>query len=98
MRNFIRNISRVLMVLAVGLFLWDLVYQWIVNAKFLIRKGSEMWPLESTPALQPLVALGLWDKLAPLPAAATPAVFGLFFYIIFRILAAFDARGKSGRI
>jgi hypothetical protein len=98
MSQIIRNISRGLAAFSVLLLLYEVVYQWIVNVQFKIRTGAEMWPAPASGPLKALMSSKLWDSIAHLPAPAIPAIGAVFLYIVFRILATLDSKGKSGRV
>ncbi len=100
-----RSISQILMVIAIGLFLFDAVYQWIAIARFKIRTVEELWSDFSRPgfeharaAFQSVIPPNGWDSFAHFPAPAVIAIAAVFFYALFRFLAFLSGAGKDSRL
>jgi hypothetical protein len=91
--SFLRNFGKLLMGAAALLFLYDLVYEWMINAVFNIRNLREfISDIDAEVYTQiKLFFLGIlspsvWDAVAEAPAPITFFVIGLVIYLIYRLI------------
>jgi hypothetical protein len=101
----LNTLSRAFVVLTLALALYDLVYQWLVNAQMKIRTIGEMWGDISKEGFDKgEKSLETWlsiDHIHTLLHTPVPVVTGIaaaFFYIVYRALLFVTGRDKSQRI
>lgn len=91
----LRMLYRLFVVLALGLGLYDLVYQWVVNAQMKIRPLREIWGHEFLTMLMPA---GLAEKALATPAPVVLAAIAGVVYLIYRALAFVSGKDKAVRL
>lgn len=91
----LRILYRLFVVLAIGLALYDLTYQWVVNAQMKIRVLRDVSGHELLTILMP-------DSLAAralsMPAPVVLAVIAGVFYLLYRAVAFVSGKDKSVRL
>ena len=103
--RFFRSLSAVLTVTGIGLFLFDLVYGWIADAKLKIRSVEQLGTDISKSGYEQvkitaesILPLDKWESFVQLPATAVILGLALFFYLIFRILFQISGESRGGRL
>lgn len=104
MRGF-RMISQTLMLIALGLTLFDLVYQWVGFARVKIRTVAEVWTdLDKAgfevwkKILLSATSTRFWETFSNAPAPVVLLVMATFFYAVSRILFTLDGGGRAARL
>lgn len=98
----LRGISQLLTVIAFGMAVFELVYQWVAKARFKIRTVQELWTemdkvgFETARSLvQSILGLPAWQTISNLPAPAFILILAAFFYLIYRIMFLLAGQDKS---
>ncbi len=89
----LRKISQLLAVFAAGLFLFDIVREWISGARFKVRSVQEFW-MGAAPAsfdkwqavAKARVSGRHWDMFLHLPAPLAIVALAALVYVTFRFL------------
>ena len=93
-----RGLSQILILWALGLALYDLVWEWFVNARFKIRTVREMLGEQGVKTLQGFLSKGAGDSLLHLPAPVAIALLAAAVYLIYRLLFLVSGESKSSRL
>lgn len=95
-----RSLSRWLLLLPLGTFLYDLIYEWVVHAQFKLRTTSE-WivyitgskPAQAKAILSKVLPGDIADMILNNTACLVLIVPPVFFYILYRICRLFMRNG-----
>ncbi len=93
--SVLRVLYRLFVVLAIGLALYDLAYQWMVNAQMKIRLLRDVWGHEYLTLPMPP---GLAERALSAPAPVVLAVIAGVFYLLYRAAAFISGKDKAARI
>ncbi len=100
----IRKISQILFLVPLGLFLFDLVANWFVEARIHVRSFLELWKdidPQSIPAIQAwalhYIPAEHWKAMMDAPAPLVLLVPPTVLYVIYRIVFAISGGSGSDR-
>jgi hypothetical protein len=103
--RFMRGMSQILMLIAVGLFFYDLVAEWIVAAHFKIRTVEELGKDISVGlyeqihvVFERIIPPSAWNAFAHIPAPAFIAILGMLFYGIYRFMFYLSGESRGSRL
>lgn len=100
--GFLRGLSKFLMIFPVGVFLYDLIYEFAIKNRFRIRTLKELGNDVDKPLYQDIATfmkgfITSWDKFADWPAPLALLVLPVFLYIVYRIIFMLSGgRGGDG--
>lgn len=104
----LKKLSQILLVLPVGTLLYDLIYEWFINARVNIRSLQEWWTDLDKGSLDmardivtDVISSKASNTFFNLPAPVALLVLPVFFYILYRfiyLLRGEDARPKLGKL
>lgn len=101
--DFLHKASKVLLVLPILFFLYDVISGWVLDAKFQISSFKEFWgdiePVSYTlfrEKMQPVMGEANFKSFVELPAAVVLLLPSVFSYLLYRIIYLFN-RGRGGK-
>lgn len=99
--SFLRRLSQFLILIPLAMLIYDLVYEWFVKARILVRTFREWWQWvdvnsfeAAQDTLRRLLTPDIWRQVLEAPGPAVMLIPPVVIYTIYRIW--FAIRGGKG--